>query len=102
MLLKSRPVNPDNAEDTAELRKQRKLCGWYEEKVSTNMAAVKRGDMFYFMFFRTSDPEATIEAKRSDIIGSGGLDLNAVLETEDMCSHSRKEFNVMGMFLYSE
>lgn len=102
MFLKSRPVNPDSAEDIAELKRQRRLCGWYEEKVEGNMAAVKRGDMFYFMFFRSSDPEAKVESKQSDIIGSGGLDLNAVCETESMCSHEKKEFNVMGMFLYEE
>lgn len=94
--LRYRAVDPDVAEDAAELVKQRRVCGWGYDNIAKYMKGIEAGAMQYFIFFIDGTDGSPV------IIGSGGMDLNGVHEDEMMCSHESSTFCAMGMFLYPE
>lgn len=98
--LRYRTIDPDDKVDIEELLRQRRICGWDEDQVAHNVVACRDGDMAYFLFYLSED--GSEDTNKWTVIGSGGLDLNGVQNAPFMCSRDRREFCVMGMFLYEE
>lgn len=130
-----RDIDPDSSSDVAELKRQRKACGWDAGLVDYKLTQIKAGNMIYW-FFILIDPDESLPLHAKDeishegslphhaknqmnysnalgtgivkvdknqnevIIGSGGLDLAGVQDGSDMASHDRREFCLMGIFLY--